>query len=166
MDEWRRNLRITVQLCPMRNLAITAFVFIVGLGLACSKQVDVPYVPKPVATKTVAFQLQLSRNYNDPQFDSLFATVRLAITAVDRATSTDRLVWDTVYTMRPMRAYGNVFPATIRKQFSVTDAETLLRAGYSVAEERRNGFFTNPSAHSRSEPVDTGNIVKTLSINL
>src|SRR3954464_14901054 len=102
--------------------------------VACTKDAVKP-LPEPTVSKNVRFEVVVNANNIADYFDDANAELFLGVEKVNKKTMAKSLIWDTTFSMRPLREYVNVSGKIIfdKSVPGITDSKEFVHAGYTVS---------------------------------
>ena len=123
------------------------------LLLSCSKEKMEPRPERP-ADKKIEFHLHATQDYSDSRYQGATAEIKIAIYTINYQNSASRLLWDTVFSSRPIHRFP-VLPVkfSIQKIFPVWESREKLKAKYNIMY-RQNGKIIQQGAAVECVPGD------------
>lgn len=133
------------------------------LLLSCQKNpVDTPVAETPV-TKTIAFQVFASKDYNEAFYDNSLAEIKLSIGKINLKSNTTEIIWDTTYSFRQFRQYPQAAQMIHLEKIvqHYENAEVLQTS--AVVRYNVDGY---PSMEAKGDPVQRGERFKLVTVSL
>ena len=100
--------------------------------IACEKRSDDLLTEKPVLKKA-ELHIHASESYTQPWLDSVNASIYIAITKSNKATTASQVIWDTTFASRPLKQYP-LLPQKflIEKRIPVFEPTERVEVAYTI----------------------------------